>query len=95
MQKILFYGLWVVMGILGIRTLVGSDGWLEYQALLERHRGLLHEKEALERENRNLSRRVLRLQEDWVYIDAVAREQLSMVPANALVYRFGETVPDP
>lgn len=95
MRVLLFYGLWLFLLVFAGRTLLGPDGFLDYQALLEQHRALIQEKEALERENRDLVRRVWRLQEDWVYIEAVAREQLSMVPPNALIYRFDEAQVSP
>nr|WP_303649819.1 septum formation initiator family protein [Desulfobotulus pelophilus] len=87
----MLYALWVAVAAFGARTLLGTDGFVDYNALRQQHQMLLDEKKSLAVRNAELNRRVWRLQEDWVYIEAVARRQLGMVPEHAKVYMFRET----
>ncbi|TYT74429.1 FtsB family cell division protein [Desulfobotulus mexicanus] len=91
MKLMIFYGLWLFICVFGAYALLGTDGYFDYRQLMSQHAGIKEDKRVLEAERADLLRRVHRLQNDWKYIEAVAREQLLMVPEHAMVYHFRET----
>ncbi|TWI77469.1 septum formation initiator [Desulfobotulus alkaliphilus] len=91
MKLFIFYGIWLFISVFGVYALLGSDGYFDYRNLLQQYREVEEEKRVLEAKRADLLRRVYRLQNDWKYIEAVAREQLLMVPEDAMVYHFRET----
>lgn len=97
MKKIVFYLRWTVLGALWFLalTLAGwtlweKDGFWDYRKLQGQKAAVLEERELLKEKNREFARQVRRLQEDREYMEAVAREQLGMLPLHAQVYLFGE-----
>lgn len=97
MKKIRFYLRWISLGALWFFALVlvgwtlwEKDGFWDYRALQGRKVAVLEEKAMLQAKNRELSRQVGRLRDDYEYLEAVAREQLGMIPLHAQIYLLGD-----
>lgn len=89
-RTLFLVSLWCIALFLVVWAVWEKDGFIDYWNLQDQKASILEEKALLKDKNRELSRRVQRLQEDRAYMEAVAMEQLKMIPLNARIYLFGE-----
>ncbi len=82
------------MGILTIFCLLllilfGDNGLVDLSRMRSERQGLEARSERIEAENREMYRRVVRLdREDPVYIEHVARRDLGMIAENEMIFKF-------
>ncbi len=66
----------------------GDNGLIELQRLRSRHAELVKVNERLRHENLNMYRSVERLQNDPIYIEHVARQELGMIRPDEIIFKF-------
>ena len=69
----------------------GKNGYIDLRYLNAEHRVLLEKNKDIESENQRLSRSVQRLKEnDPVYIENVAKQELGMIGEDEVIFKFKE-----
>ena len=75
--------------LFSLYALVGGPyGFIRYQLLLNQHAGRLQESRRLTTEIMDLEQEILRLTEDTLYIEKVARERYGFARPNERVYKI-------
>ena len=82
----------VALGVV-VMTLFGHDGLLRRHQLTRKLERVRSEAAEYQRENEQLRREILRLQQSRTAIERAAAEQLLMAGEGAVIYRFHEDAP--
>ena len=82
------FALWVCLGVAAWALIGGEHGFVRYQMLKSNQRELTMETRRLTVAAMDLDREIWRLQHDTLYIEKVAREQLSFARPNERVYKI-------
>lgn len=89
-QKISFILSGVALFFLLIVIGFGDNGLVEYNRKRLTLNGLVHANERLAQENKKLSRTIIRLQNDPLFIENTARRDLGMIRSNELIFQFSK-----
>lgn len=95
-QKNLVIAAVVAMLSLLLFIVFGDNGALDLYRLRSQHRHLVQTNAALVHENLQMYRTIDRLQNDPTYVENVARQELGMIRADELIFKFKTppTVPE-
>lgn len=80
----------LIMGMLAIGAfaIFGNNGLITVYKLRKERDGILAYNRSVEKENRDLERRITLLKTDKRYIEHIAKKELGMIGRNEVVYRI-------
>jgi cell division protein FtsB len=92
-RRWLVYLLSLAIVLLSVVTVVGERGALHLWRLRGEKNRLDEQNYRLQKENEALRQRIARIRNDNHYLEKLAREELNMVRAGEIVYRFPSAEP--
>lgn len=80
----------LILGVLAIGgfTVFGNNGLITVYKLRKERDGILAYNRSVEKENKDLERRITLLKTDKRYIEHIAKKELGMIGRNEVVYRI-------